>query len=49
MGGIKQWLIKEGTTIIKGKAAPQLSEGTQYVGGAEQIFVLEPWKYGSLF
>ena len=49
MAGIKQWQIKPGTTIIKGKVGPQLSEGTQYVGGANQIFVLEPWKYGTLF
>ena len=49
MAGIKQWQIKPGTTIIKGKVRPQLSEGTQYVGGANQIFVLEPWKYGTLF
>lgn len=46
--GIKQWKIKEGTTMIIGKVAPQLEQGDQYVGGAEQIFVLEPWKYGSL-
>ncbi|WP_275658235.1 RHS repeat domain-containing protein, partial [Photorhabdus bodei] len=48
MTGIQQFQIKPGTTIIKGKAAPQYDFGPQYTGGAEQIFVLEPWKYGSL-
>ena len=49
MTGIKQWQIKPGTTMITGKVAPQLGFGEQYIGGANQIFVLEPWKYGSLF
>ena len=35
--------------MITGKVAPQLGFGEQYIGGANQIFVLEPWKYGSLF
>ena len=34
--------------MIKGKVAPQLNEGPQYISGANQIFILEPWKYGSL-
>jgi hypothetical protein len=45
MEGIKQWKIKEGTTIIIGKAAPQLKKGAQYIGRAEQIFVPAPWKF----
>ncbi|MFP1779985.1 RHS repeat domain-containing protein, partial [Lonsdalea quercina] len=48
MTGIKQWQIKPGTTMIRGRAAPQFEYGSQYSGGAEQIFVLQPWKYGSL-
>lgn len=48
MEGIKQWKIKEGTTMIIGKSAPQLEQGAQYVGSTEQIFVLKPWKFGSL-
>ena len=48
MTGIKQWKIKPETTMIKGKVTPQLNEGPQYIGGANQIFILEPWKYGSL-
>ena len=34
MTGIKQWKIKPETTMIKGKVAPQLNEGPQYIGGA---------------
>ncbi|TDB41616.1 RHS repeat domain-containing protein, partial [Photorhabdus khanii] len=48
MTGIKQWQITPGTAIIKGRAAPQLEYGSLYSGGAEQMFVLQPWKYGSL-
>ncbi|MBN3066304.1 hypothetical protein H5A21_20060 [Pectobacterium aquaticum] len=48
MTGIKQWQIAPGTTILRGKAAPQFEYGSQFSGGAEQIFVLQPWKYGSL-
>ncbi|MCZ8195914.1 MAG: hypothetical protein O9253_02465 [Aquidulcibacter sp.] len=48
MTGIKQWQIAPGTTVLRGLTAPQLSYGNQYLGGAEQMFVLEPWKYGSL-
>ncbi len=38
-------LVKAG---LKGLAAPQLQFGPQYTGGAEQMFVLKPCKYGSL-
>ncbi|MDU4291732.1 MAG: RHS repeat-associated core domain-containing protein [Mixta calida] len=48
MTGIKQWQIKPSTTMVKGRAAPQLEYGAHYSGGAEQIFILQPWKYGSL-
>ncbi|WP_230545023.1 hypothetical protein, partial [Yersinia pseudotuberculosis] len=48
MTGIKQWQITPNTTIIRGRAAPQFEYGSQYSGGADQIFVLQPWKYGSL-
>jgi hypothetical protein len=48
MTGLQQFQIKPGTTVISGRAAAQLGEGAQYVGGARQMFVLEPWKYGSL-
>jgi hypothetical protein len=48
MTGIKQWKIKLGTTFIKGKVAPQFKYGPQYIGGNDQIFILEPWKYGTL-
>jgi hypothetical protein len=42
MSGIKQWQIKQGTTILRGNAAPQLKFGPQYVGGAKQIWVPNP-------
>ena len=32
---IKQFQIKEGSIILKGKVAPQLKYESQYVGGAE--------------
>jgi len=48
MTGIQQWQITPGTTILRGYAAPQLGYGPQYIGGAEQMFVLKPWQYGSL-
>jgi hypothetical protein len=48
MTGMAQWQIKPGTTYISGKVGPQLQFGSQYIGGANQIFVLEPWKYGTL-
>jgi len=48
MTGIKQWQITPGTTIIRGRAAPQFAEGSRYIGGSDQIFVLEPWRYGGL-
>lgn len=48
MTGLQQFQIKPGTTVLRGRVGPQLGEGAQYVGGADQMFVLEPWKYGSL-
>lgn len=39
MTGIKQWKVSEGTTIIKGKAAPQIENGYKYQGGVEQWFI----------
>ncbi|MGX9273043.1 hypothetical protein ACWXWK_07920 [Pantoea ananatis] len=48
MTGIKQWQIRPCTIMIKGRAAAQFEYGAQYSGGAEQIFVLQPWMYGSL-
>jgi len=42
MSGIKQWKIKEGTSIFTGRAASQLQFGSQYVGGAKQIWVPNP-------
>lgn len=48
MTEIQQFQIKPGTTVIKEKAAPQYEYGSQYGGGAEQLFILEPWKYRSL-
>jgi len=48
MKGIKQWQITPGTTIIRGPAAQQFHKGVLYPGGAEQIFVLQPWKHGGL-
>ena len=48
MSGVVSWKIKPGTTYLTGKIGAQLSYGPQYVGGAVQHFVLEPWKYGTL-
>ena len=48
MTGIRQWQVVPGTTIFRGTVAPQLNYGSQYIGGAKQIFVLEPWNYGTL-
>jgi RHS repeat-associated protein len=48
MTGISQWQIKPGTTMISGQVAPQLQFGAQFTGGANQTFILEPWKYGTL-
>jgi len=48
MTGIKQWQIKPNSTIIRGRAAPQFEYGSHFSGGEEQIFVLQPWKYGTL-
>ncbi|AKL98220.1 hypothetical protein [Endomicrobium proavitum] len=39
MSGVNQFQIKEGATIIKGKAGSQLQYGSQYVGGAEQWYI----------
>ena len=50
MSGIKQWQIKPGTIMLKGIAASQKLDGAQYIypGGAEQIFIYQPWKYKTL-
>ena len=50
MSGIKQWQIEPGTVILKGIADSQQLEGAQYIypGGAEQIFIYQPWKYKTL-
>lgn len=45
MTAIKQWQIKPGSTMIRGRAAPQLKYGAQHSCGAEQLFVLQSWKY----
>ncbi len=37
--GIKQWKIEPGTTLIKGKSAPQFNFGSQYSGGVEQWYI----------
>lgn len=44
MTKLHQWQIKPGTHIIRGDVAPQLNFGSQYVGGAKQMWVQEPWK-----
>ncbi len=36
---LKQFRIKEGTPIIRGKAAPQNVKGVKYSGGVEQMFI----------
>ncbi|MDX3905609.1 MAG: LysM peptidoglycan-binding domain-containing protein [Pigmentiphaga sp.] len=48
MTGIQQWQVKPGTTYLRGIAAPQFDFGLQYTGGAQQMYILQPWKYGSL-
>jgi hypothetical protein len=48
MTGVSQWQVTQGTTYLSAQVAPQLRFGSQYVGGANQIFVLKPWQYGSL-
>ena len=50
MSGIKQWQIEPGTVILKGIADSQQLQGTQYIypGGAEQIFIYQPWNYKTL-
>lgn len=39
MTGIQQFQVKSGTTMIIGAAAPQLSFGGQYTGGANQWYI----------
>ena len=50
MTGIKQWQIKPGTVIFKGIADSQELQGIHYIypGGAEQIFIYQPWNYKTL-
>ncbi|WP_425250751.1 hemagglutinin repeat-containing protein [Fusobacterium nucleatum] len=50
MIGIKQWQIKPETVILKGIADSQKLDGAHYIypGGAEQIFIYQPWKYKTL-
>ncbi|QYR57928.1 hypothetical protein JY399_02405 [Fusobacterium vincentii] len=50
MTGIKQWQIKPGTIILKGIADSQELQGIHYIypGGAEQIFIYQPWNYKTL-
>ena len=50
MTGIKQWQIKPETVILKGIADSQKLDGAHYIypGGAEQIFIYQPWKYKTL-
>ena len=50
MTGIKQWQIKPETVILKGIADSQELEGIHYIypGGAEQIFIYQPWNYKTL-
>ena len=42
--------IKPETILLKGIADSQQLEGAQYIypGGAEQIFIYQPWKYKTL-
>lgn len=39
MTGIQQFQVKNGTTMITGKVAPQLSFGSQYIGGGNQWYI----------
>ena len=50
MTGIKQWQIKPETILLKEIADSQQLQGTQYIypGGAEQIFIYQPWNYKTL-
>ena len=41
MSNIKQFQVKSGTPIIKGKAKSQIEYGKQYTGGANQWYVLD--------
>lgn len=36
---IKQWQIKPGSTIIRGRAAPQCEHGPQFSGAEENFFM----------
>ena len=42
--------FKPGTIILKGIADSQKLQGIHYIypGGAEQIFIYQPWKYKTL-
>jgi RHS repeat-associated protein len=44
MTGIKQWQVPSGTPMITGKAAPQYQFGPQYVGGANQWWIMDRTK-----
>ena len=48
MTGIKQFQIAPGTVFLRGRVAPQLDQGSQYIGGNTQIFVDRPWIFNSL-
>ena len=50
MTEIKQCQIKPGTIILKGIADSQELQGIHYIypGGAEQIFIYQPWNYKTL-
>ena len=39
MTGIQQFQVRNGTTMITGKAAAQKSFGSQYIGGANQWYI----------
>lgn len=39
MTGIQQFQVKNGTTIITGRAASQIDFGSQYIGGAKQWYI----------
>ena len=45
---IQQWQIKPGTVMLTGRVGPQFEYGSQYVGGAVQTFVYQPWLDNSL-
>lgn len=39
MQGIQQFQVKNGTMMITGNAAAQISFGSQYIGGAKQWYI----------